>query len=52
MKDLSYYETLILIDEIKRIFEKELEKELDLIKVQSPLFVKSSSGLQDRLSGV
>ncbi len=52
MKDLSYYETLILIDEIKRIFEEELEKELDLIKVQSPLFVKSSSGLQDRLSGV
>ncbi len=52
MKDLSYYETLILIDEIKRIFESELEKELDLIKVQSPLFVKSSSGLQDRLSGV
>lgn len=52
MKDLSYFETLILIDEIKRIFEKELEKELDLIKVQSPLFVKSSSGLQDRLSGV
>ena len=52
MKDLSYYETLILIDEIKRIFEKELETELDLIKVQSPLFVKSSSGLQDRLSGV
>lgn len=52
MKDLSYYETLILIDEIKRIFEKEIEEELDLIKVQSPLFVKSSSGLQDRLSGV
>lgn len=52
MKDLSYFETLILIDEIKRIFEHELEKSLDLIKVQSPLFVKSSSGLQDKLSGV
>ena len=52
MKDLSYYETLIIIDDIKRIFEKELEKALDLIKVQSPLFVKTSSGLQDRLSGV
>ena len=52
MKDLSYFETLILIDEIKRIFEHELEESLDLIKVQSPLFVKSSSGLQDRLSGV
>ena len=52
MKELSYFETLILIDEIKKIFEEELEKELDLIKVQSPLFVKSSSGLQDRLSGV
>ena len=52
MKDLSYYETLIIIDDIKKIFEKELEKALDLIKVQSPLFVKTSSGLQDRLSGV
>ena len=35
-----------------KIFEYELEKELDLIKVQSPLFVKTSSGLQDSLSGV
>ncbi|MBQ6538956.1 MAG: aspartate--ammonia ligase [Bacilli bacterium] len=52
MKDLSYFETLILIDEVKRIFEYELEKSLDLIKVQSPLFVKTSSGLQDALSGV
>ena len=52
MKELSYFETLILIDEIKKIFEEELEKELDLIKVQSPLFVKTSSGLQDGLSGV
>ncbi len=52
MKDLSYFEMLILIDEVKRIFEYELEKSLDLIKVQSPLFVKTSSGLQDALSGV
>ena len=51
MKDLSYFETLILIDDIKKIFEYELEKSLDLIKVQSPLFVKTSSGLQDALSG-
>ena len=52
MKELTYFETLILIDEIKRIFEYELEKSLDIIKVQSPLFVKKSSGLQDGLSGV
>ena len=51
MKDLSYFDTLILIDEVKRIFEYELERSLDLIKVQSPLFVKTSSGLQDALSG-
>ena len=51
MKDLSYLDTLLLINEIKKIFEKKLEKELDLIKVQSPLFVKTSSGLQDALSG-
>lgn len=52
MKELTYFETLILIDEVKKIFEKELEESLDLIKVQSPLFVKTSSGLQDALNGV
>ena len=52
MKELSYFDTLILIDEVKKTFEKGLEKELDLIKVPSPIFVKTSSGLQDSLTGI
>lgn len=50
-KELSYLETIKMIMEIKKCFEQELEKSLDLIKVGSPLFVKTSSGLQDGLSG-
>jgi len=51
-KELSYIELLTIIDEIKKCFEKQLETRLSLIKVQSPLFVRSDSGLQDELSGV
>ena len=51
-KDLSYLETIIAIDEIKKYFERQLEVRLSLKRVQSPLFVKSDSGLQDSLSGV
>ena len=50
-KDLTYLEKLIMIGEIKKYFESQLEKRLELIKVQAPLFVKTSSGLQDQLSG-
>lgn len=51
-KEISYLETLTLISEVKAIFEKELEEKLDLIKVPCPLFVKTSSGLQDGLTGI
>ncbi len=51
-KELKYLETIKAIDEIKKCFEKQLETRLSLIKVQSPLFVKSDSGLQDALTGV
>ena len=51
-KELSYLQTITMIDEIKRCFEKEIEKRLGLIKVGCPLFVKTSSGLQDGLTGV
>ena len=51
-KELSYYERIIMIDEIKKIFEKEIESRLDLVKVSCPLFVKATSGLQDQLSGI
>lgn len=51
-KELSYLETIKAIDEIKKYFERQLEARLSLTKVESPLFVKSDSGLQDALTGV
>lgn len=51
-KEVSFYDVIIMIDDIKKIFEKEISARLSLIKVPSPLFVKSLSGLQDNLSGV
>jgi len=51
-KELSYLETIKAIDEIKKHFERQLETRLSLTKVESPLFVKSDSGLQDNLTGV
>ena len=50
-KELSYLELIKAIDDIKKYFEKQLEVRLDLTKVQSPLFVRSDTGLQDDLSG-
>ena len=40
---MSYLEKLIAISEVKQVFEESLEKELSLIKVGAPLFVKSDS---------
>lgn len=51
-KELSYLETIKAIDEVKKYFERQLEARLSLTKVQSPLFVKTVSGLQDALIGV
>ena len=51
-KELSYLETLEIIDKIKKYFEKQLSARLSLIKVQSPLFVRCDTGLQDDLSGI
>ena len=51
-KELSYYELVTIISDIKKTFESSIEKRLSLVKVQSPLFVKVDSGLQDELSGV
>ena len=48
----DYFETIKEIDEVKKYFERQLEKKLNLVKVQSPLFVKDDSGLQDNLTGV
>ncbi|MBE6155669.1 MAG: aspartate--ammonia ligase [Firmicutes bacterium] len=51
-KELSYLETIKMIAEVKKHFESQLEKRLALTKVGCPLFVKTSSGLQDGLTGV
>lgn len=51
-KELSYLETLKMIDYAKKVFESQFEKRLGLIKVPCPLFVKTSSGLQDALTGI
>lgn len=51
-REQDYFETIKEIDEVKKYFERQLEKKLNLVKVQSPLFVKDDSGLQDNLTGV
>ena len=51
-KEISYLELLTSIDECKKHFESQLEVRLGLTKVQSPIFVKTSTGLQDKLTGV
>lgn len=52
MKQMSYLEKLRAISEVKQAFEKSLEKELSLVKVGAPLFVRSDSWLQDDLNWV
>lgn len=51
-KETSYLETLKAIEECKKQFESQLEVRLGLTKVESPIFVKTSTGLQDKLTGV
>lgn len=51
-KEISYLETLKAIEECKKFFESQIEVRLGLIKVQSPIFVKTSTGLQDKLTGI
>ena len=51
-KEINYLETISSIEGTRKYFEKQLEKKLNLIKVKSPLFVKSDSGLQDNLTGI
>ena len=49
---LTVRQTLKAVKIIKDVFEIELSKELNLDRVSAPLFVKSSSGLNDNLNGV
>lgn len=49
---MSYLQKLDAIIQVKQTFEKSLEKELSLIKVGAPLFVRSDTWLQDDLNWV
>ena len=49
---LSLKETQVAIKFVKDYFENQLAKALNLTRVSSPLFVLSSSGLNDHLNGV
>ena len=50
-RKMTYLERISAIAEIKQTFEKIFEKDLDLVKVWAPLFVRSDTWLQDDLSG-
>jgi len=49
---LSVYETQIAIGNLKRIFEGNLCRALNLSRVSAPLFVEARSGLNDDLNGI
>lgn len=49
---LDLVQTQYFIKEIKEFFQNTLAKNLDLLRVSAPMFVKSNSGLNDNLSGV
>lgn len=51
-KEMSFLETLKAIEDCKKQFESQLEVRLRLAKVQSPIFIKTLTGLQDKLTGV
>lgn len=48
---LTLTETEIAIKKLKDFFERALAKELQIMRVSAPLFVKPESGLNDNLSG-
>ncbi|NLZ82000.1 MAG: aspartate--ammonia ligase, partial [Clostridiales bacterium] len=48
---LDVKETEIAIKYVKDFFERDLAKQLKLIRVSAPLFVKPESGLNDNLNG-
>lgn len=48
---LNLVDTQIAIKFVKDTFERELAKELNLMRVSAPLFVEPDTGLNDNLSG-
>jgi len=49
---LNLYETQTAIGQLKRLFEDNLSRALNLKRVSAPLFVEPHTGLNDDLSGV
>ncbi|NLD46712.1 MAG: aspartate--ammonia ligase, partial [Clostridiaceae bacterium] len=49
---LSLYQTQTAIGTLKRVFEENLCKALNLCRVSCPLFVEPKTGLNDDLNGV
>ena len=49
---LDVYQTQKAIKFVKDTFQKLLAKKLDLLRVTAPLFVSTTSGLNDGLSGI
>jgi len=49
---LSIYETQIAIGSLKRAFEDNLSKALNLKRVSAPLFLEPQTGLNDDLDGI
>lgn len=50
--ELDIKETEIAIKLVKDYFERELAKQLNLVRVSAPLFVSPETGLNDNLNGV
>ena len=51
-KTLDLFETQLAIKFVKDTFQKELIKQLNLVRVTAPMFVVGKTGLNDNLSGV
>ena len=49
---LNLYETQMAISLLKRTFEANLRRALNLKRVSAPLFVDPATGLNDNLNGV
>ena len=52
MTPLSLYDTQIAIKTVKDFFQSVLAKQLNLLRVSSPLFVDPASGMNDNLNGI
>ncbi len=52
VSELNLYDTQIGIKTVKDFFQQTLAKQLNLLRVSSPLFVTPESGLNDNLNGV